>query len=234
MEGMKKLLSFALIVFCSIALVSCGAKEPENSKLISTQENKDVTVGSSLDRINIEKPGETTINNQVGKPIEQTNNSDKITVTAIIQTNMGLIEIGLYGNDAPLTVANFLQKVNDFKYNGLTFHRIVQGFVIQGGDPLGNGSGGEKMAVDPMGKNNNKRGSLAMASSDQNYPISHQSDMQFFVNLVDNTSLDGMGFIPFGEVTSGMEVVDKMAKVQTGDNDKPLEPPIIERAYLKK
>ena len=230
---MKNIISFALIFVCIAALVSCGAKEPENGQVISAQENKDVTVGSSLDKIHIEKPGETTIDNQVDRPVEQTSNSHKITATVIMQTNMGVIEIGLYGNEAPLTVANFLQKVNDFKYNGLTFHRIVPGFVVQGGDPLGNGSGGEKMGVDPIGKNNNKRGSLAMASSDQNYPISHQSDMQFFVNLVDNTSLDGMGFIPFGEVTSGMEVVDKIARVPTS-GEKPLEPPVIERIYLKK
>jgi peptidyl-prolyl cis-trans isomerase B (cyclophilin B) len=149
---------------------------------------------------------------------------------AVLTTDFGVIEIELKTKDAPLSALNFMNKAVAKAFDGTTFHRLVPGFVIQGGDPLskdnipGNdGTGGDRMDAEPR-KLSNLRGTVSMASSSRDAPIADQSDMQFFINL-DNTCarLDGMGFIPFGKVVKGMDVVDVIAKQPRGANDRPLK-----------
>jgi cyclophilin family peptidyl-prolyl cis-trans isomerase len=154
--------------------------------------------------------------------------------TVVFETNYGAFEISLYG-DAPIASKNLVDKANSGFYNGLTFHRVVKGFVIQGGDPLGNGTGGGTMGLDPKGLHQSKRGTISMASADI---ATNQSDAQFFINLVDNFRLDEMGFIAFGEVVNGMEVVDKIAEVPCnpgadGANSSPVSPVLINKVYVK-
>ena len=129
----------------------------------------------------------------------------------------GTIEVELDGDTAPITVANFIKLVNEKFYDGLTFHRIMSGFMIQGGDPLGNGTGGSDETIkgefSSNGVENNishKRGVISMARSSD--PDSASS--QFFIMHQDSTYLDGE-YAAFGKVTKGMKVVDKICEDAT-------------------
>ena len=138
---------------------------------------------------------------------------DAFAPTAYVQIdieNYGTIVAELYGNEAPITVENFLKLVNEGFYDGLTFHRIISGFMIQGGDPLGNGTGGSGETIRgefaQNGVENNiahTRGTLSMART--NDPNSATS--QFFIMHEAAPHLDG-GYAAFGRVISGIEVVD--------------------------
>mgnify|MGYP001256757252 CR=1 FL=1 len=158
----------------------------------------------------------------------------------VIDTDFGQIEIELFPKDAPKTVLNFVSKTLAQSFDGTTFHRLVPGFVIQGGDPLskdgdqGNdGYGGEQMDAEPR-KRSNLRGTVSMASSSRNQPIDSQSDAQFFINLDDKCArLDQMGFIPFGKVVKGMEVVDIIAKQPRDMRDRPTKNITIKSITVK-
>lgn len=133
---------------------------------------------------------------------------DRINKKVTMATDKGVIEIELFGSEAPLTVSNFISLSNDGFYNGLTFHRREEGFVIQGGDPVGNGTGGPgyKFRDEPVTRDY-ERGIVAMANSGPN-----TNGSQFFIMLAD-TPLP-KNYTIFGKVTSGLEVVDQ---IQVGD-----------------
>jgi peptidylprolyl isomerase len=135
----------------------------------------------------------------------------------LLHTNMGDITIQLR-NDMPITTGNFKNLVQKGTFNGTIFHRVIKGFMIQGGDPTGTGYGDPSIPdiKDEFTTNNrNNRGTIAMANAGPNTGSS-----QFFINLVNNNFLDSK-HPAFGKVISGMEVVDAIAKVATNSNDKP-------------
>ena len=146
--------------------------------------------------------------------------SGKINAEIVVK-DYGTIKLELDADTAPITVTNFVNLVNDKFYDGLTFHRIIEGFMIQGGDPLGNGTGGSKNNIkgefSSNGVTNNishTRGVISMArSSDPN-----SASSQFFIVHKDSTFLDGQ-YAAFGHVTSGMEVVDKIAENAIVEDD---------------
>ena len=149
--------------------------------------------------------------------------------------NGGKIEIELYPEAAPLTVANFEKLVGKGFYDGLTFHRVIPGFMIQGGDPLGNGMGGsEKNIVGEFSANgfNNPlkhtRGVISMARAYN--PNSASS--QFFIMHADAPHLDGQ-YAAFGKVVSGMEAVDEIAAIPTDYSDRPKIAVRMKRVYVK-
>lgn len=157
---------------------------------------------------------------------------------AVITTDLGTIDLLLMTGEAPKTTKNFIRKAKAKAFDGTTFHRVVPGFVIQGGDPNsrdddpGNdGCGGGNMPIEARMLSNAK-GTVSMASS-SSPPIEHQSDFQFFVNLKHNRSLDEMGFIPFAKVTGGMDVVEKIAKQPRDGNDRPLKSVVIRSITIK-
>ena len=125
-----------------------------------------------------------------------------------LKTKDGQIVIKLYQKEAPKTVANFLKKANSGFYNNLTFHRVEPGFVVQGGDPSGNGTGGGKI-VSEINNITFKRGSVGLARG----PIKEESnDSQFYICLADNSCEPLTGeYVNFGEVISGMDFVDKIS-----------------------
>lgn len=134
--------------------------------------------------------------------------------------------VELYPKEAPITVANFLKLVNDGFYNELIFHRVISGFMIQGGDPLGTGYGGSENSIKgefrANGVNNtirHTRGVISMARSQS--PNSASS--QFFIMHKDAPYLDGQ-YAAFGKVVEGIDVVDEIASVETDYNDMPLKP----------
>jgi cyclophilin family peptidyl-prolyl cis-trans isomerase len=154
---------------------------------------------------------------------------EKGKLTAIIETEYGKIEAELLSDAAPLTVANFIAQARTGAFDGTTFHRIIPGFVIQGGDPLSkdddpanDGCGGGQMPAEPR-KLSNERGTISMASSSRAKPIDSQSDVQFFINQGNNAALDGYGFIPFAKVTKGMDAVDKIVQQPRDGADRPLK-----------
>ena len=146
-----------------------------------------------------------------------------------LETNYGEIVIELY-DDMPITVGNFEKLVSQEFYDGIIFHRVIDGFMIQGGDPLGNGMGGPgyniKDEFGHEGGNKNDRGTISMANAGPN-----TGGSQFFINLVDNNFLDEKHPV-FGKVIKGMDVVDKIAKVKTDPNDRPLKEVKIIKAKL--
>ena len=157
-------------------------------------------------------------------------------MTALIKVKeYGEIEVELYPNIAPITVDNFVKLVNKGFYNGLTFHRVIKGFMIQGGCPKGNGTGGPGYEIKgefaSNGVNNpikHERGVISMARAMD--PDSAGS--QFFIMHKDAPHLDGQ-YAAFGKVVNGLEVIDKIAGVRTDFRDKPLTPVIIESIEIK-
>lgn len=163
-----------------------------------------------------------------------------VTHTAVLTTSMGEIEIELYGVDAPKTVANFVGLAQKDFYNGILFHRIVPGFVIQAGDPKTKdptlsaewGRGGESIyggtfvdELNPQAPSyilGYKRGTLAMANRGKNTNTS-----QFFINLVDNDRLP-KSYTIFGKVIRGMDIVDEIAAVKVNQAQQPITPVRIE------
>ena len=157
-----------------------------------------------------------------------------------MQTSMGTIVIELDGDKAPLTVKNFLQYTNDGFYNGTVFHRVIEGFMIQGGGftkDMGEKPTGAQIPNEAKNGLKNQRGTIAMARRAE----PHSATAQFFINLKDNAFLDypgqdGWGYTSFGKVTQGMDVVDKIAKVKTGNRgghqDVPLDPVVIESVKI--
>ena len=130
--------------------------------------------------------------------------------------------------EMPLTTSNFETLVSKGFYNGVIFHRVISGFMIQGGDPTGTGSGGPGYEIkDEFTKNNrNDRGTISMANAGPN-----TGGSQFFINLVDNNFLDTKHPV-FGKVVEGMDVVDKIGSVPTDGNDKPIEEVVIVKASM--
>ena len=144
------------------------------------------------------------------------------------------IEIQLLPDEAPVTVANFKKLVSEGFYDGLCFHRVIPGFMIQGGCPLGTGTGGPGYSIKGEFSRNgvknalrHTRGVISMARSGN--PDSAGS--QFFIMHADAPHLDGQ-YAAFGKVVSGMDAVDEIASVKTDRSDKPQAPQIMKRVYL--
>ena len=151
------------------------------------------------------------------------------TVNIVIDTNMGEIKAKLYPDVAPVTVKNFIDLIKKGFYTGLTFHRVIEGFMIQGGCPKGNGTGGPGYCIKGEFRANgvkndlkHERGVLSMARAMD--PDSAGS--QFFIMHETSPHLDGQ-YAAFGKVTDGMNVVDRIASVRTDFNDRPLEKVVI-------
>ena len=149
--------------------------------------------------------------------------------TGTLHTNHGAIEVELFDEDAPKTVENFVKLAREGFYDGVIFHRVIEGFMIQGGDPTGTGRGGPGYSFDDeFNENKLVRGTLAMANAGPN-----TNGSQFFIVTADETPwLDGK-HTAFGRVTSGMEVVSAISEVDTDANDKPRTDVTIERVELE-
>lgn len=152
-------------------------------------------------------------------------------VVAVITTNHGKIILRFFPEEAPKTVENFTKLAKKKYYDGIKFHRVIENFMIQGGDPSGNGTGGESIwgaafndEFSPYASN--ARGSISMANAGPN-----SNGSQFFINQQNNTFLDGKHSV-FGEVIVGMKVVDAITQVQKNRMDAPLEPVVMEKVTI--
>ncbi len=144
--------------------------------------------------------------------------SQKGGAKVLLSTSMGDITIQLY-DDMPVTAGNFRKLVEKGFYDGTIFHRIIDGFMLQGGDPTGTGRGGPGYAIKDefTDHNKNDRGTISMANAGPN-----TGGSQFFINLVNNNHLN-KGHPVFGKVIEGMDVVDKIGKTRTNAMDRPLK-----------
>ncbi|MBS4034800.1 MAG: peptidylprolyl isomerase [Ignavibacterium sp.] len=157
------------------------------------------------------------------------------TVVAVIKTNMGTIEIEMFEKQTPRTVGNFVGLAEKGYYNGVIFHRVIDNFMIQGGDPTGTGRGGESIygakfedEIVPSLKHD-VPGILSMANAGPN-----TNGSQFFITLVATPWLDGKHTV-FGKVITGMDVVSAIGKVQTSKpGDKPLQDVVMESVTIEK
>ena len=183
-----------------------GTTNTENSTKENNTENKDKYIQ----------------NNQISNESEENNMySTGKHHAEIVVKNYGTIALELDADVAPITVENFANLVNEGFYNGLTFHRIISGFMIQGGDPLGNGTGGSSKTIKGEFASNgvknsisHVRGTISMARSS----MPNSASSQFFIVHQDSTFLDGK-YAAFGTVTSGMEVVDKICADTAVEDD---------------
>ena len=155
-------------------------------------------------------------------------------MVTIEMENGGIIKLELYPDIAPITVANFTKLAKSGFYDGLCFHRLNSGFMIQGGDPLGNGMGGadeeikgEFAANGVKNTLSHKRGVISMARA-QDF---NSASSQFFIMHADGTFLDGQ-YAAFGKVIEGMDVVDEIAGVKTDMRDKPRIPQIMKKVTV--
>jgi len=166
----------------------------------------------------------------------QIDNNYKKIMNATIKTSLGDVKVELYGDKVPQTAGNFAKLAESGFYNGIKFHRVIKGFMIQGGDPLtksdaqksmwGSGGPGYKFNDEPF-TGQYVRGTLAMANSGPN-----TNGSQFFI-MHQDTPLPP-SYVIFGKVTDGLEVVDKIAELKTDARDCPLAPPVIQSVTIEK
>ncbi|EKR73244.1 peptidylprolyl isomerase [Leptospira noguchii] len=144
--------------------------------------------------------------------------------TAIFKTNFGNFSVYLDEEKAPITAGNFIKLAKDGFYNGLTFHRVIKNFMIQGGCPIGNGTGGPGYKIqDEFHKDlKNEKFTLSMANAGPN-----TGGSQFFINVRDNFYLDNKHAV-FGRIVEGMDIVETISETETGFQDKPTKSVIIE------
>ena len=161
---------------------------------------------------------------------QPTKGADKMGKIAVFETNRGNFEVELFTEKAPITTNNFIELADKGFYNGLIFHRVIDGFMIQGGDPNGDGTGGPGYEIEDEfhpDLKHDSAGILSMANAGPN-----TGGSQFFITLAPTPWLDGKHAV-FGKVVTGMDVVEEIGKVPTGAMDKPVEDVIIKKIAIK-
>lgn len=193
-----------LVIFFLISITACMEKSTPVPQKVTEPVKKEM-----------EKPAELESNSdseaKFKEPKIPTIDINK-KYSAVIETEKGNIELELYAQDAPISVSNFVQLAEGGFYEGLTFHRVEPGFVVQGGDPLGNGTGGPGYTIVPEIKHEHIEGALAWArTGDQVNPERRSSGSQFYITLAATPFLDG-AYTVFGKTTKGMDVVKKISR----------------------
>ena len=209
---MKKFLILSMLLF-----IFCGEDASEETTVEATIETTE----------EIEMTYDKTYSAPPAMNIDEKGN-----YSAVIETSLGSIEIELFTDIAPITVNNFVNLSNDGYYNNVIFHRVIKGFMIQGGDPSGTGHGemGKYPGYEFQDELNNpmqyEKGIVAMANRGPN-----TNGSQFFIMHVDYPL--PYDYTIFGKVSNGIDVVDAIANVQTGDMDKPVDDVVINSVDIK-
>ena len=217
----KAVAAFVIVLAFGVLFAGCGTAKSISEETSSEDGNTTLQ--------------ETNSNEINGSGAEAEEDNMK-TIIEITMSDGGKIEVELDAEAAPITVANFLNLVDEGFYNGLTFHRIIPNFMIQGGDPEGTGAGGSANKIkgefainDWDNPISHKRGVISMARLEHDY---NSASCQFFITNTDAEYLDG-GYAAFGRVVSGMDVVDEISAVSTDANDRPDTPVVIESIRRK-
>jgi len=200
---MRKRIIGALLIIAitSMTLIGCSASNKNSTNTQGNSGNKEIYLSKETEKKETDKNPVATIEMDDGK----------------------IIKLELYPEIAPNTVRNFISLANSKFYDGLTFHRVISGFMIQGGDPEGTGMGGPDYSIYGEFTNNgfentllHTKGVISMARSRDN----NSAGSQFFIMHGDSPNLDG-NYAAFGKVIEGMDVVDSIAQVDTDSKDKP-------------
>ena len=206
---LKKNIYRFLIV--SLFISACGSNEVEETRETTVQDNK----------------GESTMSDEkVYSSMPEMIIDQNKSYTAVIQTSMGDLTVEFFSDTAPVTVNNFVSLSNDGYYDNIIFHRVISGFMIQGGDPSGTGHGeygkfpGYTFEDELNNQQPYEKGILAMANAGPN-----TNGSQFFIMHVDYPL--PYQYTIFGKVTDGLDVIDTIASVQTAEGDKPVEDVVI-------
>ncbi len=225
----KKLIS---VLVCLLLAAGCTNKKTDEETEIKTAteatEEFELTYAEDKETEVFQEETEAASEEE---PWEDVTEGIEDTVQAVITMESGdKITLELYPDVAPITVENFVKLCNEGFYDGLTFHRIIPGFMIQGGDPSGNGTGGPGYSIKGEFASNgvkndlkHTRGVISMARS----MMPDSAGSQFFIMHEDAPHLDG-SYAAFGKVTDGLDAVDKIANVKTDYYDAPLEKVVIE------
>ncbi|HEY3251345.1 MAG TPA: peptidylprolyl isomerase [Ignavibacteria bacterium] len=227
-------LTSVLLFAMSFIFYSCGGKKTDTTdvqkkdttKQTQTQTQQDQTIKKDTMKV---------------KDTTKTTDTDKEPNVVVLKTSMGEIEIELYPKDAPQHVANFKKLVKEKFYDGTTFHRVIPGFMIQGGDPnskdndkSNDGVGGPGYTIPAEIKLKHEKGSVAAARlGDQVNPKKESSGSQFYIVTGEASHLDGQ-YTVFGKVTKGMDIALKIEKADRDERDNPKTKVAIEKAYFKK
>lgn len=228
-----------VLLFCAGLVTGLSLWLGEKSQTLPLTDNYQTEETKTLDQT---LPAPLAIEELEAYQTKMTNDNNPV---AVFKTNQGTFEMELFNNTMPITAGNFIKLAKEGFYDGIKFHRVIDGFMIQGGDPNSKtentasyGTGGPGYAIaDEHVKGeylSNVRGTISMANSG---PSSGGS--QFFINVADNIGLDfdkeplTSKHPVFGRVLSGMEVVDKIAKVETDARDLPTSPVVIEKLEIK-
>ena len=211
-----------LVAIGIYAVINSNSQSKKQLEENSTNIEGTTNTENSTKENNTENKDEYIQNNQISNESDENNMySTGKHHAEIVVKNYGTIVLELDADVAPITVENFANLVNEGFYNGLTFHRIISGFMIQGGDPLGNGTGGSSKTIKGEFASNgvknsisHVRGTISMARSS----MPNSASSQFFIVHQDSTFLDGQ-YAAFGTVTSGMEVVDKICADTAVEDD---------------
>ena len=199
-------------------------KISDNKKSKDTSSERNDLANNNENEISNKEQVDIDANNDLPIDMELVKNCKKV----VLETNMGNIEVEFFGDKAPTTVANFCTLAKKGFYDKLIFHRIIKDFMIQGGDPKGNGSGdaGYKFKDEIYEGNSNDEYTISMANAGPN-----TNGSQFFINTKANNFLDTKHTV-FGKITKGQDVIDKMEQVETGGKDKPVEDVVIIKAVI--
>ena len=226
-----------LVAIGIYAVINSNSQSKKQLEENSTNIEGTTNTENSTKENNTENKDEYIQNNQISNESEENNMySTGKHHAEIVVKNYGTIVLELDADVAPITVENFANLVNEGFYNGLTFHRIISGFMIQGGDPLGNGTGGSSKTIKGEFASNgvknsisHVRGTISMARSS----MPNSASSQFFIVHQDSTFLDGQ-YAAFGTVTSGMEVVDKICADTAVEDDNVAKnnQPVIEKITI--
>lgn len=225
-------------------LIACAVLAMLAYSYYSNKGNDDLVLQNSItdsqDTSLVSQTSTTTnLADQTGSSTLQNSNSnsDKKTMNVTLKTNKGEITIELFADKAPNTVANFKKLAESGFYDGVKFHRVIKGFMIQSGDPLtkddskadmwGTGGPGYKFADEIHANNRNDVGTISMANAGPN-----TNGSQFFINVNPNNFLDGKHTV-FGKVIKGMDVVTEIEGVATNQSDRPLSPVVIEKVLVQ-
>ena len=206
---------YVILILAGVILMGCGNNEQKTD--IETKTKKD------------ENKTETTQTQERKDTLKEKDEKKYDSDLVLMETTMGDIKIKLFLEKAPITAGNFIELIEQGYFDGIIFHRVIDDFMIQGGDPTGTGTGGSPNTIpDEFGEGlkHDKKGVLSMANRGPNTGSS-----QFFITLVPTPHLDGKHAI-FGEVIEGMDVVEKIGKVKTDARDKPLEDVVMEKVTM--
>lgn len=227
---MKQILSIVAIIVVLVVLgfITKGLVNKSTTNTPDTQETATTTTAATATATTETSKEDSLLTT---KPVK------KMYTQATLKTNVGDIVITLDSTNTPKTTENFIKLAESGFYNGTKFHRIIKGFMIQGGDPLskddskqdywGTGGPGYQFDDEIKSTNNNIAGTISMANAGPN-----TNGSQFFINVADNGFLNGKHTV-FGKVSAGYDLVEKMSNVATAPNDRPLEAIVINSVELK-